>query len=405
MKLDSSFAALGFGLLAAFACAASHADDATFAPISASSELTQNDQKYLLAGTLEAVKIVPPDLVETSGPVAEFRATPLHDQLKTGLRKLVDNEKAWPEYIYVARLTPDHEHFEYLVSSSDVIENHPLQPYDLNDGMPQAIAAKKPYITDFGTAVPAVYYPYFQGDTCQGFLVFVKHSWNDYQKRVMDPTGAKLDAAEASPADTERRLRSLEMRVAILEKQAKSSPPRVQKEPEEKPVTPREREPLAITDTATTILAYGTGTMNGKRSMGGGGHAIRFTCPDNGKYTLKAVQIVGSRYGYPQPPAEDFLVYVMDKNTSVVKTLPFPYSTFERGDELWVTLPCGDTPLPPQFCIGLNFHPTQTKGIYLGFENTAGETHSLVGTPETEFKPWENKADWMIRAVIKRTGP
>nr|ACS83713.1 hypothetical protein WISOIL_0024 [uncultured bacterium AOCefta2] len=404
MTRKRSFAALGLGLLSAISFAAPRVNDAAFGAIPANSQLTSTDQNYLLARALEAVKVVPGDLVTTIASVSEFRRSPLHDSVKESLRKLVDNKTAWPEYVYIARLTPDREHFEYLVSSSDVIEAHTLQAYDLNDGMPQAIAAKKPYVTDFSPATPAVYFPYMRNDQCDGFLVFVKMSWDESQKRVMDPTGGTLDSADASTPELQRRLRSLERRVAALEQQAKPANPRAQKEPEETAVKPPEREPLAITDAATTVIGYGYGIMNGKISIGGSGHAIRFTCPDNEKYTLKAIQMVGSRYGYPQPPAEDFLVYVMDENTSVIKTLPFAYSTFERGREQWITLPCAGVPLPRQFCIGLNFNPNQTKGIYVGFENSADDSHSLVGSPDLKFKPWENKADWMIRAVIQRTG-
>ena len=63
-------------------------------------------------------------------------------------------------------------------------------------------------------------------------------------------------------------------------------------------------------------LGYVGETSADKRSFADSGHAIAFDRPQDAKY-LSAIQIYASRYGYPQPPAEDFHVYVLDKDQKV----------------------------------------------------------------------------------------
>lgn len=180
--------------------------DAELAPLSApDAGFTVDDQRYLLERCAVAASLVPAEVTATTSTVADFRKTPLHDRVKASLRKLVDNEHAWPEYIYVARMTPDRKKFEYMVSSSDVIEGHPITAYDLNTGMPEAFAAAKPFVTDFCQSIPAVYMPVPQGQPATGFVVLVKQSWEPNQRRVLAPQGFEqvppASASELEAAD------------------------------------------------------------------------------------------------------------------------------------------------------------------------------------------------------------
>ena len=54
------------------------------------------------------------------------------------------------------------------------------------------------------------------------------------------------------------------------------------------------------------ILKYGDGKADGKKSLGGRGEMIRFELPD-GVTRVSGIKIHG-RYGYPQPPQENFEV-------------------------------------------------------------------------------------------------
>ena len=60
------------------------------------------------------------------------------------------------------------------------------------------------------------------------------------------------------------------------------------------------------------VLKHDDGTMEGKRSITGGGHAVRFERPDEGPWYLDQAALFGSRYGFDQAPDEDFSVYVTD---------------------------------------------------------------------------------------------
>jgi hypothetical protein len=144
-------------------------------------------------------------------------------------------------------------------------------------------------------------------------------------------------------------------------------------------------------------LALDDGKQAGKRSIAGGGHAVRFEAPGEG-WSLTAVRLYGSRYGYPQPPAEDFKVYLCDDKFQKVAEFPFPYSTFERGEPKWATLDVKPTKVPAKFIVCVGFDPTATKGVYVGHD-AEGSGSSLVGLPGGESQPF-TKGDWMIRARI-----
>ena len=54
--------------------------------------------------------------------------------------------------------------------------------------------------------------------------------------------------------------------------------------------------------------------------------------------------------------------------------------------------------------LGLDFNAHQTKGVYVGKDQSVAESHSLVGTPKTGFKPADEKFDWMMRAHLAGSG-
>jgi hypothetical protein len=147
------------------------------------------------------------------------------------------------------------------------------------------------------------------------------------------------------------------------------------------------------------LVSYVDDTAEGKHSFGGSGHAIRFERPNKAR-RLVAIEVFGSRYGLPQPPDEDFHVYVLDEDGQVLHELAFPYAMFERGDERWVTLGVDGVKLPKRFSIALDFHAHQTKGVYVGKDENVGESHSSIGTPNKGFQPVDGEFDWMIRVHV-----
>ncbi len=171
---------------------------------------------------------------------------------------------------------------------------------------------------------------------------------------------------------------------------------------------PPEREPLhpdlfvvqakaERPDDGPRELALDDGKMKGKRSIAGGGHAVRFDAPAEG-WMLTAVRVHGSRYGYPRPPKEDFKVFVCDDRMKLIAEFAFPYSKFGRGESKWVTLDIKPTELPKTFMLGVDFDPTQTKGVYVSHDSE-GSGRSVVGLPGDESQPFK-QGDWLIRAKI-----
>jgi RNA polymerase sigma-70 factor (ECF subfamily) len=148
-------------------------------------------------------------------------------------------------------------------------------------------------------------------------------------------------------------------------------------------------------------LARDNGTMAGKRSLAGGGHAIRFEAPGEGWY-LTAVKVHGSRYGAVEAPEEQFTIYLCDEKFNRIAAFSFPYVSFRRGEAEWVTLDVNPTQVPAKFMICAEFNPTARKGVFVSHDGGGGGS-SFTGLPGEKGQPFP-KGDWMIRAVLDRRG-
>ena len=149
-------------------------------------------------------------------------------------------------------------------------------------------------------------------------------------------------------------------------------------------------------------LSHVDNSAEGKKSLGGSGHAVQFERPANAR-SVVAVEIFGSRYGYPQAPNEDFHVYLLDEKQKIIKDLPYPYATVERGQERWYALPVPRVAVPERFFVALAFNPGRTKGVYLGFDENVKESHSYTGLPNRGFQAFSD-GEWMVRVYLAPGG-
>jgi beta-lactamase regulating signal transducer with metallopeptidase domain len=154
---------------------------------------------------------------------------------------------------------------------------------------------------------------------------------------------------------------------------------------------------------ATTVLKYGDGKADGKKSYGGNGQLIRFELP-KGVTTIRGLRIHGSRYGVAQAPNENFeITFLNEDRSETLDSVEAPYRLFKRGKENWVrVLFEKEIELPPVFWISLNFNAHQTKGVYVSYDTSTKGKYSLVGLPGDEEKPKETdfKGDWMVQVLL-----
>jgi hypothetical protein len=137
--------------------------------------------------------------------------------------------------------------------------------------------------------------------------------------------------------------------------------------------------------------------------MTGGGHAVRFECPDGEKWYLQAVAIHGSRYGAAKAPAEDFQVVVANDILTQRREFKMPYSLFKRGKEEWVKFDVEPVEVQGAFHVAVFFNPTSTKGVYVGIDTNASPTHSsIVLASAPGKKDSDLEGDWMIRAYVTK---
>ncbi len=158
-------------------------------------------------------------------------------------------------------------------------------------------------------------------------------------------------------------------------------------------------EELATVPERAVCIAHVDNTAEGKRNYADTGFGVRFTRPEEAAHVV-AIQIFCSRYGNPQPPEEDFHIYLMDDNWRLIKELTCPYARIARGQERWYTFGVSPTEVPRQFGVGLWFNARQTKGIYVGVDNDVSRSSSYTGTPDSGYRPIEQKQGWMVRVCL-----
>ncbi len=152
-------------------------------------------------------------------------------------------------------------------------------------------------------------------------------------------------------------------------------------------------------------LSYNDGKADGRRSVAGAGEMVLFTLPE-GETTAEVqnVRIHGSRYGYPQPPQEDFLVYFLNEDMSeTLATEMVPYARFERGEAKWVTIRLAKpVEVPEKFWVCVDFRAERTKGVYVSIDKSTDGSHSRLGLPGAKTRPANVGGDWMIETVLAK---
>jgi hypothetical protein len=149
------------------------------------------------------------------------------------------------------------------------------------------------------------------------------------------------------------------------------------------------------------VLKYCDDQPDGMKSLGGSGELIRFEAPRDGQ-TVAGIRIHGSRYGLPQPPEEDFLIFFLSADESeIIAARMAPYSLFSRGDNESVEVKFQQpVAVPHTFWIALDFRAHQRKGVYVSFDTSTEGKHSRVGLPGVKSKEVDFGGDWMVQVLL-----
>ncbi len=156
----------------------------------------------------------------------------------------------------------------------------------------------------------------------------------------------------------------------------------------------------------TLCLKHDDGSQESKRSMTGSGHAVRFECPDDETWYVKALSIHGSRYGTRKSPNDDFQVIIANEDLSRRREIKKPYSLFKRGKEEWVRFGVKPIAVQGAFHVAVFFNPTRTKGVYVGVDGDSSPTHSAtIVASDPDKKQSDLEGDWMIRVYLAKQIP
>jgi hypothetical protein len=150
-------------------------------------------------------------------------------------------------------------------------------------------------------------------------------------------------------------------------------------------------------------LGYVDGKQDDMQSFADTGFAVAFQRPKDAK-SIVAVEIYAARYGHPQPPNDDFHVYLLDQDKKVLEQIAVPYRKIARpereGELHWYALEFPAVDVPEKFFVALWFNAEQTKGIYLGMKKNGPPRHSYIGLPDKGYREIDKAGDWMVRAVV-----
>jgi hypothetical protein len=147
----------------------------------------------------------------------------------------------------------------------------------------------------------------------------------------------------------------------------------------------------------STELKHDDGKKANKRSIAGGGHAVRFQVEGNSLFATE-VKIYGERYGNPTPPKENFHVWICDKDFKVIADNELPFSKFSYATPRWVSLKIKPVKVPEEFIVCVGFNPTATKGVFVYYDGSES-ANSISGLPGEEINDFTD-GNWMIRVSV-----
>jgi len=151
-------------------------------------------------------------------------------------------------------------------------------------------------------------------------------------------------------------------------------------------------------------LSRDNGKAAGQASIAGVGHGVKFKV-DGDSYYVTSVSLYGSRYGYPQPPRENFRVWICDTELKPIATFGFPYGSYAYGKAGWKSFRVRPTRVPREFIVCFGFNAEPHKGVRVSHDGQSSET-SLIGTPGPdggEPHPF-GKGNWLIRCKVENRG-
>ena len=158
-------------------------------------------------------------------------------------------------------------------------------------------------------------------------------------------------------------------------------------------------------DKPITVLKYGDGKADGKKSIAGAGEMIQFSLPDSSQ-KLRGLRVHCARYGYPKAPDEDVEITVVttaEEDADIIETVFIPYAKFKRGDNRWTTIKFEEpVEVTESFWVILNFNAERTKGVYVSFDTSTEGQYSRIGLPGTESEGVDFGGDWMIQALLTK---
>lgn len=152
-------------------------------------------------------------------------------------------------------------------------------------------------------------------------------------------------------------------------------------------------------DSTGLWLFYDDGTMEDKRSMSGAAQTVLFRPPD-GSWQIDGIKLFGARYGEDEPPKEDISIYICDENFDLLHEMKAPYSIFEKGNEKWYRVSFNPVDVTKDFYVGVDFHATATRGVYVGMDKGVKRCHSRIAMPYSYVRDLKETGDWMIRAHL-----
>lgn len=180
--------------------------------------------------------------------------------------------------------------------------------------------------------------------------------------------------------------------------------PKVHWEVKEREVTEKTFEGLKAEEKDGALtLSYDEGESDGFLSDCGSGFAVIYKAPE-GKWAMSGVSFFGRRFGSPEPPNEDFSLFICDRDFSVIKEIKKPYGTFDREAPRWYRMDFDPVAVPEVFYVCAYFNANTYKGVYAHKDKDVKRSHSFFAIPYSFVGDVGEEFDWMIRVHLVRAG-
>lgn len=158
------------------------------------------------------------------------------------------------------------------------------------------------------------------------------------------------------------------------------------------------------------VLRYDDDGPDGKQSLGGSGHVMRFDPPTDDQWYVTQVDVCASQYGGGYDPQTTFcLAHICSIDMQALGEGKAPYSSWPTGaKQQWGSIEMPGVPVRGPFHVIASPGSLQYRGLFVAWDVSSADPNDLrsgSGAPGQPPKPPRQPLEWMIRVTLTDEPP